>query len=633
MTGDDAACSTSLHLASGVVLCSSSEGLLATFADGRLKRIDLHDRVEEAKLVATLRERGALDPSLLRCSIRVLLDERVLIAHRPLDVTDHLGLPAAVTEARSEARLPVVLGWLFDARFHESLAGAALRGEPLLVVCATSSGMWLAYDDAKTRPCIRCALLLDTGVARTAAAAQRLASTAAAAPPPETLAVAASWLARWSRKDCPLPAPGRALVFDVGEGTCQWEAYGAHPSCTCGGRRSSTSCAAPDLDWRTASRRRFSPLMCVDGGTELGPARVVYRGSRRPWPVSPSDFGVALAGPPDAQLRALAEGIERFCMLHALPDVRDTAAVGLEGPHLDQEAVEALLFRTEERSAPSFPFPRYTPESVLDWSWAAHAKTEQRVLVPTSLVGRVPRGSARLVHGTSNGYACHRQADAAARAALLEVVERDAVLLGWYLGRSFPRIEIDIEGPVFAWLATQDIDVPVVLMAGLFDRGVTRIAAAAGMSFDEALTRASAELRALAASPASTTRAATVPTAHDGGPLEHQRYFDGAGRQHLARLAADAGRVAVSELRARWPRDDQTLAGIVGALEGAGLDAWLVQRAIPDLFGTRWHVVRAVVPGCVELSWGGAFRRLASPRVRAALDAGERLNPLPHPLA
>jgi thiazole/oxazole-forming peptide maturase SagD family component len=351
-----------------------------------------------------------------------------------------------------------------------------------------------------------------------------------------------------------------------------------------------------------------------------------------------------MAGPPDAEVRALAEGIERFCMLHGSPDLRATTALALESPRLDDEQIKALLFRSEERAGDDFPFPAYTPQLVLDWSWATDAAGDRRVLLPTTLIGRVPRGAPRLVHGTSNGYACHRSADAAARAALLEIVERDAVLLGWYLGRSFPRIELDpdvdvgVRGQVFAWLATQDIDVPVVLMAALLDEDTTRVAAAAGTSFEEALTRASGELRALAGSPASATRAAKETSAVDadspeGSPLEHQRYFDGPGRQHLVRRAADARKVTCSELHARWPGGNESVAVVVSALQGARLDAWLVKRAIPDLFGTAWHVVRAVVPGCVELSWGTSFRRLASPRILAGLDGGETLNSVPHPLA
>lgn len=642
MSDDDAARPASLRVASGVVLCASATGLVATFADGRLKRIDLHDRVEEGKLVAALTTHRELDPRTLQIDVQVLVDERVLIGERKLDVTDLLGLRVDAV-ARAPTKLGtarVIIGWLFDDDFHESVAAALAHGDRVMVLCASSSGLWLASDDATTRPCVRCALLFDTDLARNAAAFERLAATTVAAAPSETLRIAEAWLARWGREDCPVPTPGRAIVFDVRDGTSRWETYGAHPSCTCRARQPSTAGAPADLDVLAAGRRRFSPVMCVAGAA---PARAVYRGSRKPWPSSPSDFGVAMAGPPDADLRALAEGIERFCMLHAPPDVRDTPASALEGPHLEDDAIASLLFRPEERSTEGFPFPAHSASLALDWSWATHAVTHQRVLLPTSIVGRVPSGSTRLVHGTSNGYACHRSADAAARAALLEVVERDAVLLGWYLARALPQFELDddfgVRGRVYAWLATQDIQLPVVLMAALLVEGGTRVACAAGTSFDEALGRASSELRALAMSRASATRAdgqgARDPrSAHlDGDPRAHQRYFDDVGRIHLADLAAKGPRADIEHLRARWPAGDASLTGVLAAVTRARLDPWLVQRAVPEVFGGGWHVVRAVIPGCVELSWGPPFRRLASPRVGAALLAGERLNPLPHPLA
>lgn len=635
MSRDDAAHGRSLLLAGGVALFASPRGLIATFPDGRCTRIDLHDRAKEASLVASLAQRGRVEPAE-HTGIAVLHEHKVLVSERILHVVDHLGLPvsSSASPVSREGALPVLVGWAYDPRFHEAVAAALGRRDRALVLCATSSGLWLAYDDATVRPCMRCALLLDSDLAKIAAAAEGLATATSSSPPAEMLSVATSWIARWRRRDCPLPAPGRALVFDVRDGTSAWQTYAAHPGCSCAERAPTTE-TPPDLDWEQASRRRFSPIMCAPSGAESGPARVVYRGARRPFPITPADFGVAMAGPPNARLRAFAEGIERFCMLHARPDVPATRACELDDEPLDEAAIRALLFRPEERAAPQFPFPEYSPEELLDWSWATRPRDGRRVLVPTSLVGRVPKGTTRLVHGTSNGYACHRRAGAAKRAALLEVVERDAVLLGWYLGRSLRRIDLDVEpsveGQLFTWLATQDVDVPVVLAAALLANGATRVAAAAGTSFDEALTRALGELRALASAPASATRA--DGTASQGGPLEHQRYFDGAGRKELQRRAVTATVVGADELHARWPVRDDSLAPVVDALARVGLDAWFVERSIPELFGSGWHVVRALVPGCVELSWGAGLRRLASPRIRAALEGGERLTTIPHPFA
>ena len=105
-----------------------------------------------------------------------------------------------------------------------------------------------------------------------------------------------------------------------------------------------------------------------------------------------------------------------------------------------------------------------------------------------------------LVDATSNGYAAHVRRDLATTAALLELVERDAVLLAWELGCEAPRIDgaITVAGArhVAAYLATQDIDLPVVWLLAELDDGAVRCAAAAGVCFDDAWQRALAELAA-----------------------------------------------------------------------------------------------------------------------------------------
>ena len=83
----------------------------------------------------------------------------------------------------------------------------------------------------------------------------------------------------------------------------------------------------------------------------------------------------------------------------------------------------------------------------------------------------------------------------------------------------------------------------------------------------------------------------------------------------------------------RWPATDQSLTPVLEALERRNLDPWIVDRAIPQLFGPHWRVVRALIPGCTELSWGMKFRRLRSVRIGEALASGERLHECVHPLA
>lgn len=68
------------------------------------------------------------------------------------------------------------------------------------------------------------------------------------------------------------------------------------------------------------------------------------------------------------------------------------------------------------------------------------------------------------------------------------------------------------------------------------------------------------------------------------------------------------------------------------ALARAGLRLWLVDSSLPTVFGSAWTVQRAVVPGLVELSYGQAYRRLASARVARWLGEGHVVTSTPHPL-
>ena len=350
-------------------------------------------------------------------------------------------------------------------------------------------------------------------------------------------------------------------------------------------------------------------------------------------------FGVAIAAGPFSRERAVAEGVERFAMLHAPPDIRGRARQTLDAPALDLDAVAALTFRSDERSADGFRFPEMTDALALDWSWAVRASTGDRVLVPTTLVGRPSKGSVRLVDATSNGYACHPDADDAKLRALLEVVERDALLASWYAGLEL-AIVADANAPAGAlvFVATQDIDLPVVLVASCLADGSLRIGSAAGTSFDIALTRALFEIQGqLIVPPNLQLGAPDLDRGHRGyGPRDHVAFYTGArGHALLERWNEAARPVKLGDMQARWPDRapvaKHALGAAIGVLRTAGLDVLFVDRSLPELFGRHCHVTRALVPGAVEMSWGMIYRRLASPRVTRWIAGGAELSTWPHP--
>jgi ribosomal protein S12 methylthiotransferase accessory factor YcaO len=583
------------ELARGVSLFASPSGLIATFGDRpRCTRIDLGDRAREREVLELLRARRFAE---------LLGDERAL-------------LEAGVL--REASKVPLVVSWIFDPRLEAALA----EHPTCVVVCFTTRGLWIV-DHGSAGPCARCAVRLSRDPALRASVLPELQASLEPPPLPPDGAIEAipALVARWQRR---VRRRGRALIWRAMDGRTRIERFGRHPSCTC--EPPPTRERRP-LTWRSAATRELSAVVAVSA-PRAPVERVVYRGTRQIVARSAADFGVALASGPRARTRALAEAIERTCMLHALPDVSARAANELDAPRLSDEDIASLLYRAEEYATAGFPFPRYDASVPIDWSFAsALGAPDEKVLVPTALVGRVPRGGVRLAHATTNGYAADLDRARAVRSAVLELVERDAVLLGWYLGRSMPRIEaIATTVPrARAWLATQDIDLPVVLMMAETADGV-RASAAAGASFEEALERASDELDALTRAGTSTRSSSSIRA---GGPEHHQSAFAGDGLRFFDELDRRAAPISARVLAERWPSRSIDLAS---KLAERKLTGYIVDRSLPELFG-GWHVVRCLIPQSVELSWSLPFRRLASRRIQEALRAGESLSSLLHPIA
>lgn len=640
-----------VRLAPGVALHSVDAGLLAR-TPARWVRIDLRDRRLEANLVSRLSrgsihvdesERVAID-AMERAGLLVSEgDELVLVVDcsQPEAMPPDLGLRVSVATARARADDDgtFVLVGAPDDNVLGELAGTLVeRGRRSIVVWIDERGVAIARDDGARRGCVLCAWRQDSALARYVAPGLAVGRGPRAIGGAATLGqLAASRVRSIVGDPSAQPAAGEVWVFERASAVASVYAVTPHPGCFCARRAEGRERTAPDADWDALASRRFAPIWPVDRGAPTRAARVVYRRSRSAWRADVDALGVALGAGDGAEVRALAEGIERFCMLDAPPDVQSTVAGDLTGEVLSHDAIRSLTFRDADYLQPGFRFQPFTEDEPIDWSIAHCSSDGRRVWVPTSLVGRVPRGSTALVDATSNGYACHVDRDVAITSALYELVERDAVLLHWYARLApLPRIDVElgIEG-ASALLATQDIDVPVVLAVARRPDGSMRCASAAAASIDEALRRARAELEvALEGTSAPGEHAALTDPGRRYEPDDHLRHYAGSrGNDAYARLVASAPSVGIAELRERWPAQEQARAAVERALEARSLTAWIVDRSLPDVFGFRWHVVRALVPGLVELSWGQPYRRLASPRIAERMRRAAVAQHEPHPVA
>lgn len=660
-TGDEAVGGTTHDpdsgwcLAYGIVLHATDDGIVVE--GGAARRVRLHDRALERAVVdaaapkaeamrapsgisaaswdraiAALHSIGAIVPIRQRVVVVDRLDVRSPLSIRALEIV-HAGDGAAPgDETLRNAELVVVLARRADGGVGDVLSACRAAGTQVLLVWTSRDDVVVVRDDFEHGPCAECALFFDGAAA--SSVELPIESRGRASSDHERVAeqLIIALVTRFVADPSPL-APGRAFVWNLLGCTARMHSFPRRPTCVCARQAEERAVGSPA--WEALEHERFRAVTPL---ADTGVARVAYRGTRSPWPVAQSAFGLAIAAGAQRRERALGEAVERFCMLHAPPSVVARARRELEAPALSDAAIHSLLFRETERAQPGFRFAEPSASVAIDWSWAERASTSDRVLVPTSLVGRPSEGSVRLVDATSNGYACHPSESEAKLRALLEVVERDALLLRWYTGVDPLVVEgTSVPAGTLALLATVDVDLPVVLMAACLEDGSLRIGSAASTCYETATERALDELEGQLAGPPLVGVRPDLSAADRGyGPKDHVAHYAGAnGRALYDRWRALPKRSDAGALNRRWPRarTEPALATALAAVATAGLDVFFVDRSLPDLFGPEWRVIRALVPGAVEISWGMPYRRLASPRITEAILKGARLTTWPHPYA
>ncbi len=634
-------------LSKGILVCSE-----------RSVRINFGSSAFEASLVGLIRGRRDFGP--LYDAYTASTVDGAVSTLRSLGAIEPCDSPIQIVDLWAEPGEPVVsvdaklivIAHPDDPRLEALLA--AVQGHSTLLVWIDGDRVVAVHNKIGQSPCVRCALLFDTdayGRAQPAALlgpvfeALRLGKFASFEGS-TGLQVAQALAASMQVAESAWPVPGQALVVNARTWQTRHDAYHAHPACPCAGYRNAARLAvAADFGVQPALSQ-FAPLLRLAPTDADQPSRVMFRRSQSPWPNRASDYGAATARGELAEVRALAEGIERFAMHHAPADEMNLSAVQLGSRAMSESKIRSLLFRDQTYQSEGFRLPRYELDSRRDWSWAEHIVTGERLLIPTSLVGRTRPGDCRLVDATSNGYAAHRSRPSAIINAIFELVERDALLMTWYLNRTPPRFDVSsiseisaLKIEVAGFLVGDTIGFPVVWLLARLPDGSIRSACGAASCFDVALRRATLELVA------STAKSQSLGPALDRaldledpglrpGPSDHLRYYmDPEHCEPIYRRMRVPCTESLQSCRARWPGSsvEVSIERVVTVLTGAGLgDIWVVDRSLPHLFGASWHAVRAVIPGIVELSWGQPLRRLASPRLHRPSEGFSRC---PHPIS
>lgn len=641
---------TVFALTLGTRLVATGEGVIALLPRSPSLRIQLGSREFERDLIGTLndaRDADTLSPKYAKRSLddalRALETSGLIYrvkAKLTLDLHQQPDAKASALLGNEPQRFDSVsISTPLGAPAFDELLGV-LREQGVSVYAAWTSGTTVVVgaDDGHTAPCLRCALRFDSQL-------RDVAPGVLEGKPIEldVRAVAAqlanALLGMLSQPGAALPSPGRAHIVDALALTSRWEPYPRHPGCSCApmGASSGSVCES----WEGAEPRRFTPLICVERSDRSRPARVLFRRTSSLRPLSAADYGIASAAGANADVRAFAEGVERYCMLHCPPDVRNTPARELNNA-FDERVIRGSLFPPEAYARAGFRHPPFDVGLSMDWSWAKAVGGDAGArLVPTSMIGS-PAGGPRLVDATSNGYAAHTDRETAIALAALEVIERDAILLWWHGLGSVERIDDGAlpaawQATTAGFLVTRDVDLPVVMLTTRLPAGGCRMTSAAATNFDAAWAKAVAEMEAalwtLEKFGSRPLRVSLDATEARHGPSEHLSFFlRSENAERLFDRVAQAPRVSARSLRERWSGRSEALATIVSSLGAAGLTGWVVDRSLPTLFGPAWTVARVFIPDALEVAWGAAYPRLNSPRLLRALS-GRAPESFPHPIA
>lgn len=379
----------------------------------------------------------------------------------------------------------------------------------------------------------------------------------------------------------------------------------------------------------------------------------------------------------DSTLLAVFEGLERYAGLHRrgvtdplIASYREIADRALDPREC---GVYADTFYETGRGY----YVPFTPDLRMPWVWGYSLRDERPLLVPERIVYYLGQDdSSNFVQECSNGCASGASLEEAILHGLLELIERDAFLLGWY-GRA-PLTEIDpascrrrdirtmidrvrLAGyDIRLFDNTIDLRVPVVTGAAVRrDGGLGTVSFAAGASpdpesavaaalceiasyvpgFEERVTGQYAEATAMADDFFKVTDLHHHPLVF--GLPEMRRHTD---------FLLDSGRPAkpLQEVYAGWNSERPTstdllddLRHCLDILSHRGFDVIVVDQTSSEQRSLGVHTAAVIVPGLIPIDFGWAKQRAPHmPRMRTAFrDAGWRdteldpseLHLVPHP--
>lgn len=345
----------------------------------------------------------------------------------------------------------------------------------------------------------------------------------------------------------------------------------------------------------------------------------------------------------DAATLSALEALERHCGVRnrtGRPAVTATLE-DLGRDALDPRAVGTYpAGRYAQRTFPCVPFH---PRAVLSWVRGHHHGEDRPVAVPEDLVFYgYARARPSVVRESSSGCALGSSHGDALQYALLELLERDALLRWWYGDRPAARRALpddpaqsvplaalerrgvrvssfDLSGGEGAAVALLVTDGPLGTLCG-FGAEFTW-AGAVGKALGELLSLTGV---ALHVRPDEARRAAELARHPHQIQTVDDHVLYSLTPHAQARVWSRLERSSVDGAAPRWTA--QNLPELMRGLRGAGRDVISVDLTPRWLAAQGLHCVRAVVPGLIPMHFGADLQRdVICREFRGSVD------PLPHP--
>lgn len=380
--------------------------------------------------------------------------------------------------------------------------------------------------------------------------------------------------------------------------------------------------------------------------------------------------------PADSWIAAAAEGLERYRAItfSTRAPYWSGSWSQLPGEGVDPRAWNA--FSAEQYATPGFTFRPLTEHTRVKWLLGEELGSGRPVWLPGPAVSFPylrSAGEERVLPAVTTGLAFGFAPRDAARSALWEVIERDALVLAWHWQLPVRRItadqgvcrdiaraaELDDRYRVDAFDITSDIGVPVCLVIlRVRDAAGTILAAGSACRGSRAAALRKAFLEALQGVPYVRHLRTSLGDWRFGGDFAEVRSFEHSAAfyslfpdQLRACLAAHPEFLNVRGTPVTVHDGDEGtgeqagdeadgtgasgLDGTLAALRARGHRAYVLDMSGEAMRADGCTVVRVVVPGLYSLEGAHRFRGGNTARARAAGRHGGAVpvpNPFPHPL-